>query len=160
MKNISVFEGNELKSEIPDMPTNNTRCFLYGKDSAGKPARVPVNEDLLSKHFLFLGSIGTGKTNGILQLVMQLRETMSQKDVMLIFDTKGDFYNTFYQPGDIVISNDDKATGPAGADYWNIFNEIEQNESMEENIIEIARSLFYDRTQISSQPFFPNAARD
>ena len=31
---------------------------------------------------------------------------------------------------------------------------------MEENIIEIARTLFYEKSQRSNQPFFPNAARD
>ncbi len=31
---------------------------------------------------------------------------------MIIFDTKGDFHTEFYRQGDIVISNDAKATGP------------------------------------------------
>jgi len=85
---------------------------------------------------------------------------MTKDDVMVIFDTKGDYYQEFYRQGDIVISNDDKATGPNGPDYWNIFGEVSLGESLEEDLIEIARTLFHERSQRSNQPFFPNAARD
>ncbi|MES0490993.1 MAG: type IV secretion system DNA-binding domain-containing protein [Leptospirales bacterium] len=160
MKQITVFEGNKLQNTTPNLDVSDPRCLLYGADGDGKKVELPVSDDLLSKHMLFLGSIGTGKTNGIFQIISQLRGSMTPNDVMLIFDTKGDFYDAFYQKGDIVISNDDKATGPKGKDYWNIFNEIELDSSMEENIIEIARALFYEKTERSTQPFFPNAARD
>lgn len=160
MKNSSVFDGVELKRIPPDLNPNGTKAFLLGLDDGGRELRVPLNEDLLSKHILLLGGIGMGKTNTIYQIIAQLRQNMTPNDVMLIFDTKGDFYNAFYRSGDIVISNDEKATGPGGPDYWNVFNEIERDASMEENIIEMARSLFYEKSQHSSQPFFPNAARD
>lgn len=160
MKTSAVFDGNELKLKPPTINPAGARCSLIGLDEAGGELRVPLSEDILSKHLIFLGGIGTGKTNAIFQIVKQLRQTMTPNDVMLVFDTKGDFYNAFYRPGDIVIANDRKATGPDGVDYWNIFNEIEMDASMEENIYEIAHSLFFEKTQRSSQPFFPNAARD
>lgn len=160
MKNIQVFEGHELKSTLPALSLNGARCRLAGKDSSGNDVFIPLDDNLFSQHLLFLGSIGTGKTNGIFQIISQLRNSMTLNDVMIIFDTKGDYYNAFYRPGDIVISNDEKATGSDQRDYWNIFNEIELDESMEENIIEIARTLFYEKSQRSNQPFFPNAARD
>ena len=147
MKNIQVFEGNELKTNPPDLPMPGARCRLLGMDTSGRDFFVPLNDNLFSQHMLFLGSIGTGKTNGIFQIISQLRNSMTSNDVMIIFDTKGDYYNTFYRKGDIVISNDEKATGPETKDYWNIFNEIELDESMEENIIEIARTLFYEKSQ-------------
>jgi type IV secretory pathway TraG/TraD family ATPase VirD4 len=160
VKKTSVFDGIELHSTPPSFNISEAKCSLIGIDLSGREIRIPLSDDTLSKHILFLGGIGMGKTNSIFQIISQLREKMSPNDVMLIFDTKGDFYNSFYRRGDIVISNDEKATGPAGPDYWNIFNEIEQDSSMEENIIEMARSLFYEKSQRSSQPFFPNAARD
>lgn len=160
MKQISVFEGNELKNSPPALNERDLRCFLLGTSGDGKEVRIPLSDDLLSKHILFLGGIGTGKTNGIFQIVSQLRERMTSNDVMLIFDTKGDFYNAFHRKGDIVISNDEKATGASGPDYWNIFNEIEFDGAVEENVLEIARALFYEKSQRSNQPFFPNAARD
>jgi type IV secretory pathway TraG/TraD family ATPase VirD4 len=160
MKQTSVFDGNELQSSAPSIPAEGVRCFLQGQSSDRRPTKVPLSDDLLSKHMLFIGGIGMGKTNGIFQIIAQLRERMTPNDVMLIFDTKGDFYNAFYRKGDIVISNDEKATGPTGEDYWNVFQEIDSGTSVEEEIVEIARALFYERTQQSSQPFFPNAARD
>lgn len=160
IKKTTVFDGNALQTSVPTIKSEDVRCFLTGTGGDGIRARVPLSDDLLSKHMLFLGGIGMGKTNGIFQIIQQLRQHMNSDDVMLIFDTKGDFYNTFYQKGDIVISNDEKATGPDGVDYWNIFNEIDAGDSVEEEIIEIARALFYERSKQSSQPFFPNAARD
>ncbi len=159
IRQVSVFEGNALNRALPAFGDYHANTFLKGKSLDGSLSTIPINEDLQSKHLLFLGGIGMGKTNGIFQIVSQLRETMTQSDVMLIFDTKGDFYSSFYQKGDIVISNDDKATGSDGPDFWNIFKEMGQT-SLEEDSIEFARSLFLERSQRSNQPFFPNAARD
>ncbi len=160
MKKVEVFDGGTLSSQPFTEKTGASRCNFLGLDHKGDSIKIPLDEDLLSKHILFIGGIGTGKTNAISQLVSQLRASFTQDDVMIIFDTKGDFYKSFYRVGDIVISNDEKATGENGSDYWNIFNEIEQNEQMEENIVEIAKTLFLEKTSNTSQPFFPNAARD
>lgn len=160
MKKIEVFEGHELKPAPPALHGAGARCCFHGADAAGQDVTVPLYDNQLSRHLLFLGGIGTGKTNAIFQLIAQLRGGMTDQDVMLIFDTKGDFYQEFYRQGDIVISNDSKATGPLGPDYWNIFREVGAGEAAEADIIEIARTLFYEKTQRSNQPFFPNAARD
>lgn len=160
MTKTMVFEGNELSRTVPINNSTGARCAISGRDTNGKSANFPLSDDLLSKHLLFIGGIGMGKTNGIFQILSQLREHMTSDDVMVIFDTKGDFYETFYRQGDIVISNDEKATGSQGKDYWNIFEEINAGVNTEEEIVEIARALFYERSSKSSQPFFPNAARD
>jgi type IV secretory pathway TraG/TraD family ATPase VirD4 len=155
-----VFEGNELSRTVPVNNSQQARCAIRGQDASGKPASFFLSDDLLSKHLLFIGGIGMGKTNGIFQILSQLRNNMTSDDVMVVFDTKGDFYDSFYRQGDIVISNDEKATGPRGKDYWNIFEEINAGITTEEEIVEIARALFFERSNKSSQPFFPNAARD
>lgn len=160
MKKIEVFDGNELSENPILYPTQNPRCAFIGVDKTGRDVYVPIDANLLSRHMVLLGGIGTGKTNTFNQIIRQLRASMTQEDIMIIFDTKGDFYNTFYRPGDIVISNDNTATGPTGKDYWNIFNEIEHDEHMEENIVEIAKSLFHQKLEKTNQPFFPNAAKD
>lgn len=162
MKNSFVFDGNELK-EYPDpIYSQNPRGWLHGHGPAGEALNLPLDDDLFSRHLLFLGGIGTGKTNAIFQLLRQLRSNMTDDDVMVIFDTKGDFYNEFYQSGDIVFSNDDKSTGPSGKDYWNLFNELVSDDQIEVTVQEIGRSLFNNPEQNkgSENPFFPNAARD
>lgn len=121
---------------------------------------IPMDTTTLSKHLLMIGGIGTGKTNAMFQAVSQIKKQLTERDVMVIFDTKGDFYKEFYRDGDVVISNDATATGGSGADYWNIFEEIEDNEHVMENVIEISKSIFSEACENTNQPFFPNAARD
>ena len=160
MKQIEVFEGNKLHDTPIQYPINNPICAFKGIGLNNTPRTVPLDMDLLSRHLMFLGGIGTGKTNALEQIIAQLKQKMTANDVMIIFDTKGDFYRSFYQPGDIVISNDNTATGSDGVDYWNIFNELENDEHMEENIVEMAKSLFHQKLEKTNQPFFPNAAKD
>lgn len=160
MKQIDVFDGNQLMLDPVPYPVRNAKCAFMGINRVGGDIYVPLDAELLSRHLMFLGGIGTGKTNAFFQVIKQLRNYMTADDVMIVFDTKGDFYKEFYRPGDVVISNDDTATGPAGEDYWNVFHEIEQDEHMEENIIEISKTLFHNKIENSNQPFFPNAAKD
>ena len=160
MKQIEVFDGNRLYDQPIPYPVSNPICAFWGTDKNNAKITVPMDTELLSRHLMFLGGIGTGKTNALNQIIAQLRRSMTTNDVMIIFDTKGDFYNAFYRPGDVVISNDNTATGPNGVDYWNIFNEIENDEHMEENIVEISKTLFHQKLEKTNQPFFPNAAKD
>jgi len=160
MKQIEVFDGNKLYNNPIQYQVNNPKCAFVGIDTGDRSLTVPLDDELLSRHIMFLGGIGTGKTNAFEQVISQLRRNMTNDDVMIIFDTKGDFYNSFYQTGDIVISNDETATGASGVDYWNIFNEIENDEHMEANIVEISKTLFSQKLEKTSQPFFPNAAKD
>ena len=160
MREIEVFEGNRLGPGPPKESVAPARLYLTGVDFSGTPTAVSLDDDLLSRHVLILGGIGTGKTNTILHILEQLRGSMTRNDVMIIFDTKGDFYQEFYRTGDIVFSKDKKATGPDGPDFWNIFREVAGGTSLEEDVIEITRTLFFEKIQRSNQPFFPNAARD
>ncbi len=160
MKKIEVFDGNDLQLVPMDYHASEPRCAFIGKTRDMRGIQVPIDENILSRHIMILGGIGTGKTSAFFQIMRQLRHTITSDDVMVIFDTKGDFYNEFYREGDVVISNDNKACGPDGADYWNIFNEIDMGGHMEENITEIVTALFHDKIQNTNQPFFPNAAKD
>lgn len=156
----SVLFGDELSMEIPPIRTNRPVCVLGGQDGRGTRAFIPFDESLLSRHIMLLGGIGTGKTNAFFQIVSQINKRITPDDILIIFDTKGDFYKEFYEPGDVIISNDRNATGPERLDYWNIFNEIDYGENMLESIIEISKSLFAEQIKKTNQIFFPNAAKD
>lgn len=120
--------------------------------------------DQISKHLMFLGSPGTGKTNAINILIDELLRKKSTQDSLFIFDTKGDFYREFGNRPckKLVISNE----YPKSA-CWNIFGEImdfDQNTVYydKKNEIfarEIAKMLFADK-ESDHQPFFHNAASD
>lgn len=156
----SVLFGNELLSQAPVIPEPNPELFFRGVDASGIHQHIPISGDVLSRHIMLLGGIGTGKTNAFFQMVSQLNRSLTKDDVMIIFDTKGDFYKAFYQPGDVVISNDGTAVGPDGQpDYWNIFNEVAADQEYA-SVMEIAKSLFKQACEKTNQVFFPNAARD
>lgn len=153
MTKTEILEGVSLKETICAPATSDIGVELIGE---GK--RIPLTSRVLSKHILYTGTIGTGKTTAIFQLLDQLVRKMTPKDVMVIFDTKGDFRERFYRPGkDVVISSDSKATA-----YWNIFKEVRINgaEQVEENLLEIVNSLFAEKIRRSNAPFFPQAAKD
>lgn len=160
MKKVEIFEGSSLQDMPLGLKVGEPRCAFIGKTRSGKQIQVPLDENIFSRHLMLIGGIGTGKTTAFFQILKQLQYTLTDKDVMVIFDTKVDFYSEFYREGDVVISNDSHACGPNGLDYWNIFNEIELDEHMEENISEIASAVFSDKIENSSQPFFANAAMD
>ncbi|MBR2810512.1 MAG: type IV secretion system DNA-binding domain-containing protein [Solobacterium sp.] len=155
-----VVAGNRL-ADTNSYYEKDSKFILKGTDNSSSNVSITIGEKMLSRHILLLGGIGTGKTNAINFLIQSiLKEALFANDVVVIFDTKGDYYKTFYQPGDIVISNDRKACGKSGEDYWNMFKEITIDDRVEENIIEIGNALFASRIANSTQPFFPNAAKD
>ena len=155
-----VLFGDELHRIAPILPEGDSVFSFKGCDVAGKK-NISITRDILSKHCMLLGGIGTGKTNAFFQIISQIKDKMTKDDIMIIFDTKGDFLHEFYEPGDVVISNDLSAVGPDGKpDYWNIFNEVSMNEQQYASVMEIAKSLFKEATEKTNQIFFPNAARD
>ena len=155
----TVFEGAELRHEVT-FKDADANFALPGKSRDGKRLMWPVSQRMLSQHMLFLGSIGTGKSNAIYLLLQRIRETLTPDDVMIIFDTKGDFHEEFYRKGDIVISNDNRACGSISIDYWNIFREIMADSRLEENTLEVCKTIFSQQLEKTNQPFFPNAAKD
>jgi len=156
-----VLFGDMLHRGIPQISCGKPVCILPGYDGEEKRAGIPLDEQIMSRHIMLIGGIGTGKTNAFFHIVSQLKKKMTPNDVMIIFDTKGDFYNEFYETGDIVISNDRTAVDEDGDfNCWNLFNEIETGSKMQESVMEIAKSIFAEACAKTSQVFFPNAARD
>ena len=89
---------------------------------------------------------------------------MTKDDVMIVFDTKGDFYNKFYDKSkDVIIANARQYESQASV--WNIYKDIVADgwdkESVEANINELSWSIFQETIdKNNSNSFFPNAARD
>ncbi len=155
MKVVEVFDGIRLETGPINLQVPSPIMAFYGDNGQ----YIQINEELLSRHMMILGGIGTGKTNTFYQIIGQLNKIKKQDDLFIIFDTKGEYLADFYEDGDIVISNDENARGENGADYWNIFKEIDDN-APEESINEIANIIFKNKIEKTSQVFFPMAAKD
>ena len=158
MGNQIIFGSSVVENfppEISKAVVSFPGCTPHGQKS------FEIDENLMSKHILLLGGSGCGKTNSFLYFLEMLRENMTDDDIVIIFDTKGEFYDGFSKDGDYVIGN--SARFRKISNTWNIFEEVladgwdDSNISM--NSREIASALFRDRGS-STQPFFCNAARD
>lgn len=148
----------ENNPTAPDIPRSAVR--IKGTFN-GKPASYSISEEMLSKHVLLVGGSGSGKTNLFYHIVSQIKKGLGKDDVMLIFDSKGDFHKKFFVPGDIVIGNSSQYRKDSAK--WSIYEEVHSDGkdriSIGQNTQEICKSLFAERIEKNSNnPFFPNAA--
>lgn len=158
----NVIQGTAVsKNGLP--VTTGTPSLLLKGEFNGKPASFGLGEDVISKHMMLVGGTGCGKSTLFYHIIEQLKKKMTADDVMIIFDSKGDFYSKFYNKRDCVIGNSPQYIQQS--ERWNIFKEILadgwDDRQVMMNATEICKALFEERTKNnSSNPFFPNAARD
>lgn len=158
----NVIQGTSVSKNGLPGPQNNPVLILKGEFN-GKPASFGLSTDVISKHMMLVGGTGCGKSTLFYHIIKQLKSKMTADDVMIIFDSKGDFYSKFYTNQDCVIGNSPQYIQQS--QRWNIFKEIladgwDERQVMM-NATEICKALFDERTKNnSSNPFFPNAARD
>ena len=162
--NIStrLLYGNSVSKNTHPGQTAGAKVILPGA-YAGKPAKFTLDEGVLSKHTILVGGTGCGKTTLFYHFVSQIKNSMTADDVMIIFDSKGDFYSKFFnKPTDLVIGNSRQYS--ASSALWNIYKEILADGWEERDFIintqEICKSFFEERTKNTTNAFFPNAARD
>ena len=157
-----VLYGGLLANNTPPSGPPVSLIQMSG-ESNGRSQLFGISEEVLSKHILLVGGTGSGKTNLFYHFVNQIKKKLGSDDVMLIFDSKGDFYNKFFKPGDVVIGN--SAQYRKASAKWSIYEEIiaDGNDriTIGQNTQEICKSLFAERLEKNNNnPFFPNAARD
>jgi len=147
---------------VPPTQTNSPKVKLSGTYN-GKPSVFPLDNDVLSKHTMLIGGTGCGKTTLFYHFVSQIKQNMTKDDVMIIFDSKGDFYSKFYNKSkDLVIGNSKQYSSES--EHWNIYKEILADGWEEHDFLintqEVCKSFFEERTKNTTNAFFPNAARD
>lgn len=159
----NVIQGTAVSKNGLPISSSNPVLTLRGEFN-GKPASFGLGEDVISKHMMLVGGTGCGKSTLFYHIIEQLKRKMTADDVMIVFDSKGDFYSKFYSKDkDCVIGNSPQYMQQS--ERWNIFKEIladgwDERQVMM-NATEICKALFDDRTKNNtSNPFFPNAARD
>ncbi len=125
--------------------------------------RVVLDDELLSRHVLCLGSIGSGKTNAMFHLLRGLRATATDKDVFVVFDSKGDFCEEFFEQGDVVLSSS-RNLGEPGKRLWNVFEDLRTEDPalLSDQVSELAATLFSTAVdqQSNNGSIFPHTAQD
>lgn len=158
MGNQVVFGTSVINNDPPNI---NSAVVSFPGKTLREAHGFNINEDILSKHILLLGGSGCGKTNAFFYVLRDLRASMGKNDIAIIFDTKGEFYQKFSHPGDIVIGNGGNFRQISHT--WNVFGEVLadgwEDGRILMNVREISAALFHGRGS-STQPFFCNAARD
>jgi type IV conjugative transfer system coupling protein TraD len=122
--------------------------FEQLKKSKEKPADyslagVPLEDGRETKHMLFFGSPGAGKSVGISELLDQVR---AKKQRAVIYDPSGDFIESFGRQGKDIVMNPLDKRFPG----WNLWSEIRE----ETDYMTIAASLFPPE---GKDPFWANA---
>ncbi|MFR4136133.1 MAG: type IV secretory system conjugative DNA transfer family protein [Anaerobutyricum hallii] len=127
-----------------------------------------LNNKMLSYGLFAIGAPGTGKTNFFNMVIERLLETMGLTDIMVIFDTKGDYLETFGRK----IPDDEKIIIGNGEIYQkvtschNIFAEVMPRgidgklvytTESDEDALELCEQLFRIMNS-ETQPIFPAMA--
>lgn len=154
-----VVSGNELKDADGYMGPRPADFGVRGVRGTG----IGLSDPLMGRHVLFLGGIGTGKTVGMSALIGSIREGLTKDDLLVFFDTKGDYYESFYRPGDAVIAAT-TAEAFEGQVSWNLFEEfrdVAHGRAVEDEILEVCNGLFSSLIEnAGDNAYFANAARD
>lgn len=161
MVSKNILYGSTLEQNTPPVNKTNTTVHLSGKYQ-GKTSLFSLNEDVLSKHSMLIGGTGCGKTTLFYHFISQIKRKMTKDDVMIIFDSKGDFYSKFGNPNDLVIGNSSQYYRQSVK--WNVFKEILadgwEKERYTLNAQEICKSFFAEHLKVTTNTFFPQAACD
>lgn len=158
----TILYGNTVSKNTLPKVLNDSKVILKGEFN-GQAASFGLNDDILSKHMLLVGGTGCGKSTLFYHIISQLKAKMTPNDVMIIFDSKGDFHSRFFKDGDLIMGNSKQYRDSSV--HWNIFKEIIADGWEDSEILinaqEVCKGLFSERVKNSgNNPFFPNAARD
>ena len=160
--NTVVIQGNSVQLNLFNNNIKGVKKVQLPGVFNNQHTYINIDDDILSKHTLLIGGTGSGKTNTFYYFIEQLKKKMTANDVMIVFDTKGDFESKFYSQGDIILGNSSKYKNIT--EKWNIYKELVvdgwNDENIQMNTNEITYSLFKDAMEKTNQQFFPSAARD
>ena len=160
MVSNTVLYGSLLNQNRP-ISAKNGKILLKGQYNS-QPGMFALDESTLSKHTMLLGGTGCGKTTLFYHFMSQIKKNLTSNDVLIVFDSKGDFYSKFGTPNDLVIGNSPQYY--AKSQRWNVFKEILADgwgkNQYTMNAEELCRPFFGDAKKNSQNVFFPNAAKD
>ena len=168
-KNSGMYTKTILGQSVGDIPVpvwtaDKSRSPFVAFQDPKTQKLFGLSRDMRAYGFLALGAPGTGKTNFFNMALDRILATMQPTDVIIIFDTKGDYLETFGSriPDSmkIVIGNGDICRRVTS--YHNIFAEVMPRGNdgkliytpeSDEDALELCEQLFQSM-QSETQHFF------
>ncbi len=172
-KNSGMYTKTILGQSIGDAPVpewtaDKSRSPFVAFQDPKTQKIFGINKDMLAYGLLSIGAPGTGKTNFFNMILDRMLATMQPTDVIIIFDTKGDYLETFDSriPDSvkIVVGNGEAYRGITS--YHNIFAEVMPRGNdgklvytpeSDEDALELCEQLF-QTMKSETQPIFPAMA--
>lgn len=155
-------------AEVPAWTSDKSRSSFVEFQDPKTQKIFGINKDMLAYGLLSIGAPGTGKTNFFNMILDCMLATMQPTDVIIIFDTKGDYLETFGSriPDSVkmVIGNGEAYRRITS--YHNIFAEVmpQGNDGKlvytsesDEDVMELCGQLF-QLMKSETQPIFPAMA--
>lgn len=172
-KNGEVYKRTICGQSVGENPVptetaaKERRPFVAFQDPDTKKM-IGLSKDILSLGCLAIAAPGGGKTNLFQMVLSRLLATMNDRDIIIIFDTKGDYLKEF---GNKIPAQDCIVIGNGEiykniTKYHNIFAEIMPRgmdgrlvytEDSDMDALEIAEQ-FFQQMQSETQPVFPAMA--
>lgn len=121
----------------------------FGKTSEISIANIPLPIAAETKHCLINGSVGSGKTVCLSEIMAQVRKSGKKA---IVYDKMGTHTARFYRPGKDIILNPFDERSP----LWLLANEIR----MDADYKSIASSLIPEEGKSAQDPFWNIAARE
>lgn len=134
-------------------------CAVLPVMCCGQRGRLELAEGTLDKGILLMGRPGMGKSTLIESLLRQLDRQMTEQDVLLVLDPKGEFYEGIGQEGDVRLG---VGTNRAPNVRWSMFKDISAGVRTEKELRQrcamVARNCLVTKEN-ATQPFFTEAPR-
>lgn len=124
IRGAKLLQPEQLQAEIDGKYPETQFDLKLGRE------RIRLPEFLTYRHISFAGASGTGKTQAINSLLVQLQQKRNQK--CLILDLNGQYYSRFGREDDVILSLYDKRTRA-----WNFWSEDAPAEFFAEALIEV-----------------------
>lgn len=151
-RNLKTDKKKEGSGEVLTPLQVKLKLQLMGKDSSLRIGNMPLVRDSETRHFLIMGSTGSGKTN----LVHNLLPQVKQKDQpAIIIDQTGEIIARYYNPerGDIIFNPFD-----GRSKNWDFWQDCSTPEELE-RFSKILFSFNRKRSRSYSDPFWEQSAQ-
>jgi len=150
--NLKTDKKKEGSGEVLEAKEVKRKLTKLGKCSEFYIGNMPLVKDTETRHFLVMGSTGSGKTNLMHNLLPQVKQ---KEQPAIVIDQTGEMIARYYDPkrGDIIFNPFD-----ARSKNWDFWQDCSTSEELE-RFAKILFSFNRKRSKSHSDPFWEQSAQ-